>query len=329
MSGALPFERVKREVLVRKESGTSPKFGSAPEKRSTEDLIKYGIINIDKPRGPTSHQVSAFVKHILRLRKTGHSGTLDPKVTGVLPVALANATKITQALLIAGKEYVAIMHIHDDIGEYDIYKACDSFVGKIKQKPPIKSSVRRRERYRRVYYLDIIEIDGRDVLFRAGTEAGTYIRKLIHDIGAKLGSGAHMTELRRTKAGPFSEENLATLQDLQDAYWLYTEKKDDGGLRRIIQPMEDAVEHLPKIWVMDTTVDSLCHGAKLHVPGIAKVEEGIEPDNTVAVMTLKNELVSLARAKMTSRNMAGKNKGIAARSERVFMETGVYPKVEK
>lgn len=329
MSGALPFEHVKREILVRKEAETSPKFGCEPGKRSTKDLIRYGIVNIDKPKGPTSHQVSAYVKQILGLSKSGHSGTLDPKVTGCLPVALANATKITQGLLTAGKEYVAIMHLHNDYEEYTIHEACASFVGKIKQLPPVKSAVKRVERYRRIYYIDIIEIDGRDVLFRVGTEAGTYIRKLIHDIGQKMGSGAHMAELRRTKAGPFNESTFVTLQELKDAYWLYRNKNDEKELRRCIQPMENAVAHLPKIWILDTTVDSLCHGAQLKVPGIAKLESGIEPDNQVAIMTLKNELVAIVIARMTSKDMAGKEKGIAAKSERVFMEPGVYPRIEK
>lgn len=327
--GKLPFEAVKREVLLRKEADTSPKFGCAPEKRKTEDLLKYGVINIDKPKGPTSHQVAAYVKQILGVSKTGHSGTLDPKVTGCLVVAIANATKVAQALLTAGKEYIAIMHIHKEVEEYDILEACDSFVGKIKQLPPIKSSVKRRERYRRVYYLDIIEMDGQDVLFRVGTEAGTYIRKLIHDIGQKLGTGAHMAELRRTKVGPFDESTLVTFQDLQDAFWLYRNKKDDIALRKIIQPMEKAVEHLPKIWVLDTTVDSLCHGATLHVPGIAKLDSGIEKDNIIAIMSLKGELISVAIARMSSKEMIDSKKGIAAKSERVFMEPGVYPRVEK
>lgn len=327
--GKLPFELVKREVLVRKEAETSPRFGSAPEKRGTEDLLKYGVVNIDKPKGPTSHQVAAYVKQILGLKKTGHSGTLDPKVTGSLVVALANATKVAQALLTAGKEYIAVMHLHKDVEEYDIHEACAAFVGKIKQLPPIKSSVKRRERYRRVYYLDIIEIDGKDVLFRVGTEAGTYIRKLTHDIGQKLGTGAHMAELRRTKVGPFDESTLVTFQNLQDAFWVYKNKKDDKELRKLIQPMENAVRHIPKIWVLDTTVNSLCHGATLHVPGIAKAESGIEKENIVAVMTLKDELIALSAAKMSSREMITNKKGIAAKSERVFMEPGVYPRIER
>ena len=327
--GKLPFEAIKREILVRKEAETSPKFGIKPEKRSTEELLKYGVVNIDKPKGPTSHQVSAYVKQILGVSKTGHSGTLDPKVTGALVVAMGNATKVAQSLLTAGKEYIAIMHLHGDFEESPIHEACASFLGKIKQLPPIKSSVKRQLRTRSIYYLDIMEIDGRDVLFRVGTEAGTYIRKLIHDIGQKMECGAHMAELRRTKVGPFDESTIVTMQNLQDAYWVYRNKKDDKELRKCIQPMENAVAHLPKIWVLDTTVNSLCHGALLHVPGISKVESGIEPENIVAIMTLKDELVATAIAKITSREMVKMGRGIAAKSERVFMGPDVYPRVER
>lgn len=329
MSGALPFEQMKRETLVRKESVTSPKFGLDPGTRPTEDLLKYGVVNIDKPRGPTSHQISAYVRDIFGTTKSGHSGTLDPNVTGVLPVALANATKVVQSLLTAGKEYIAIMHLHKDIEEYDIHEACASFVGSIKQLPPVKSAVKRRYRFRKVYYIDIMEIDGRDVLFRTGTEAGTYIRKLVHDIGQKLGCGAHMIELRRTKAGPFGESTLVTLHDLHDALWLYRNKDDDKMLRKFVQPMENAVRHLGKIWVLDTTVNSVCHGATLHVPGISKAESDIMPGDHVAIMTLKGELVALATAKMRSVDMVESERGIAAKSERVFMEPGVYPRIEK
>jgi H/ACA ribonucleoprotein complex subunit 4 len=150
---------------------------------------------VDKPSGPTSHQISAYVKDILAIDKAGHSGTLDPKVTGVLPVTTGRATKGVQLLIKAGKEYVALMHIHKDIDEAEVRKACEEFIGKIQQLPPIRSSVKRQLRTRSIYYFEIIEIEGRDVLFRVGCEAGTYIRKLIHDLGQRLGCGAHMVTL--------------------------------------------------------------------------------------------------------------------------------------
>jgi H/ACA ribonucleoprotein complex subunit 4 len=325
----LPFEKKKPEVLVKKESKSDSNYGCDPEKRSVEELLKYGIVNVDKPKGPTSHQVSAYTQHILNIQKSGHSGTLDPAVTGVLPIALGRATKVVQTLLTAGKEYVAIMHLHQPHEEYEIYQVAEQFVGTIKQMPPVKSAVKRQWRERKVYYLKIIEIQGQDVLFKVGCEAGTYIRKLIHDMGKKLGSGAHMAELRRTKAGPFNEEaNLCTLQDLTDAFYYWKEEGNDTKIRKLVQPMEHAVAHLPKIWITDSTVDAICHGANLAAPGIAELHDSIEPDQMVAIMSLKGELIAYGKALCNAKKMM-EPKGLVVNIMKVFMEPGVYPKMLK
>ncbi len=326
---SLPFESIKRTILTKREAETSPKFGKSPEQRTVPELLNYGIINLNKPDGPTSHQVTSYLKDILKASKAGHSGTLDPGVTGVLPTAIGKATRIVQSLLTAGKEYICLMHLHKDVSEGEIRRVCSEFIGKIRQKPPLKSAVKRVEREREVYYFDILEIEGRDVLFKVGTQAGTYIRKLVHDIGQRIG-GAHMQELRRTKAGPFNEDtNLVSLQDVADAFWFWNNEKNERYIRHCILPMERAVDHLPKIWVMDTTVDAICHGASLAIPGIVKIESNINHGEAIAIMTLKNELVAVAAAKMSSEEIMQSNKGIVAISSQVFMEPGVYPKIEK
>jgi H/ACA ribonucleoprotein complex subunit 4 len=316
----LPFESIKREVLIKKQAETS--LGQDPDKRPVSELIEFGVINLDKPKGPTSHQVSDYIQKILEIKKSGHSGTLEPAVTGVLPVALGRATRIVQTLLKAGKEYTGIMHLHKDVSEEDLRKVVDEFIGKIKQLPPIKSAVKRQVREREVYYFDILEIDGKDVLFRTGVEAGTYIRKLIHDIGQKLG-GAHMAELRRTKAGPFTDKDLVTLQDLADAYHYYKEG-NEKFIRHCIKPIEFAVQHLPKVWVLDTTVSTLTHGVDLKLPGISKLETEIEDKDIVAVMTLKDELIAVGIAKMNSEQMLNEKKGLCVEIHKVFMDPELY-----
>jgi len=316
----------KKELLTKKEYKTNPEYGSVPEKRKTEDIINYGVVNIDKPEGPTSHQVSFYVQQILGLDKSGHAGTLDPKVTGVLPVALGKATRIVEYLLKAGKEYVCLMHIHKNLPEQEIREAMNQFIGKINQLPPKKSSVKRVERERTIYYLEILEIEGQDVLFRVGTQAGTYIRKLCHDIGQKLESGAHMSELRRTKAATFDESTLVTLHDLKDAFDYY-KKGNDKFLRKVIQPVEKVIEFFPSIYVIDTTVDSLCHGSTLKIPGISKLDSNINKGDIIAVMTLKNELIGMGISFMSTEEIMQKNKGIVAKIEKVFMQTGLYPKL--
>jgi len=313
----LPFEKIEREILVKKDS--KGEFGIDPNSRKTEDIIEYGIVNIDKCQGPTSHQISDYVQKILGIKKSGHSGTLDPNVTGVLAIALGRATRIVQTLLPAGKEYICLMHVHKEVGEKKIKKVLEEFVGKIKQMPPIKSAVRRVLRDRNIYYIDLIEIDGQDVLFRVGCQAGTYIRVLCHSMGKKLGCGAHMQELRRTKAGPFNEDSCFTLQDLTDAYFYYKEG-NDKFLRKMIQPIENAVSHLAKVWVDDQAIGSLTHGIDLKVPGVAKIESMIGKDDLVAIMTLKGELVAIGNAAMSSKDVMKKEKGIVVNVNKVFMQ---------
>ncbi|RME55178.1 RNA-guided pseudouridylation complex pseudouridine synthase subunit Cbf5 [Candidatus Woesearchaeota archaeon] len=322
----LPFEKIQRNILQKKQTKTNLDYGTRPEERKIEDYIQYGVVNINKPSGPTSHQVSDYVKKILNLKKAGHSGTLDPKVTGVLPIALGKATKVVQTLLTAGKEYVCLMHVHKKVDEQELRKVMNEFVGDIEQLPPIKSAVKRRIRTRSVYYIDIIEIKEQDVLFRVGCQAGTYIRKLVHDIGVKLKTGAHMAQLVRTKAGPFKFEEMVTLQDLRDAYEIWKENNDEKMLRKVILPMEKAVEHLPKIWISDYAVDPVAHGADLSVPGVVKLNDDINQGDMVAIFTLKDELVALGEALMNAQNIYMKEKGVAVKVKKVFYERKVYPK---
>jgi H/ACA ribonucleoprotein complex subunit 4 len=267
----------------------------------------------------------------MRLTRIGHGGTLDPKVTGVLPVTLEDSTKIVQALLHSGKEYVCVMKLHGDAEEERVRNVLKEFEDLIYQRPPLRASVKRQLRTRRVYYIDLLEKDGRNVLFKVGCEGGTYIRKLCYDIGEILGCGAHMQELRRTRAGPFVENSndRVTLHDV--AYWFaeWEEKKDEKILRKIIQPMEAALALIPKIVVRDSAVDALCHGANLTAPGILSVETGIENGSMLAVFTLKGEAVALAKALVSTEEILNLRHGTVATLERVVMPRGTYPKVWK
>lgn len=319
----------KKEILIKSEEETDPRYGCAPEERNIVDYIKNGIVNIDKPPGPTSHQVVSYVKEILHLNKAGHSGTLDPKVTGCLPTGLENSAKILRTLLPYGKEYVVVMKLHQDASKKRVKKLLKYFVGEIYQKPPLKSAVKRQIRKRNIYYIKFLEKDGKYVLFRVGCEAGTYIRKLCHDIGLILGVGAHMQELRRTKAGPFDETTLVTLHDLKDAYEFYREDGDEKYLRGLIHPMEFGVKHLKKIWVRDGAISAVCHGANLYAPGISKLDTGIERDELIAVFSLKGELVALGRALHNSGKIYETNSGAVVELNRVIMDTDVYPRMWK
>ncbi|RLE45808.1 RNA-guided pseudouridylation complex pseudouridine synthase subunit Cbf5, partial [Candidatus Woesearchaeota archaeon] len=310
----LPWQ-IEREIIVKKDISSDSHLGQDPNNRPIEELINFGVIDLNKPKGPTSHLTAEYVKRILNIKKAGHGGSLDPGVTGVLPIALGRATRIVDALLKAGKEYVGIMHLHKPVSESEIKNVVKEFTGRIVQVPPVKSAVVRKKRERMVYYFEVLEIEGKDVLFKIGCQAGTYIRKICHDIGKRLKCGAHMSELVRTKAGPFTENDWVSLQDLEDAFAFWKEDNNDKFLRYCIKPIEFAVQHLPKVWVQDSAVPTLCHGADLKIPGITRLQTKINKDDAVAIMTGKDELVALGVAKMSSEEIKEKEKGVAVKTE--------------
>jgi H/ACA ribonucleoprotein complex subunit 4 len=327
-SGLLPAERP-RKRLVRIQADTDPKYGKKPSERSLGELMSAGVVPLDKPSGPTSHQVAAWLRNALKVDDVGHGGTLDPKVTGALPVTINGATKVVSALLSAGKEYVAVMRLHEDRNEGEVKRVAAQFVGKINQTPPVRSAVARRPRIRRVYYLDVLETTDRDVLFRVGCQAGTYIRNLCVDMAKALGTKGHMQELRRTRTGLFTESDLVTLHDCVDARVQLDQEGDDSWIRKIVQPPEAITAHLNAIVVRDSAVDAICHGAPLAAIGIAQLDAGIEAGEDIGVYTLKGELVGLGTAQMTSHQILEADKGIAATVPRVVMRKGTYPKTWK
>ncbi len=320
----LPFEEINREILIKRESLTDKKYGKSPEDRTLKELLEGSVICINKPEGPTSHEVADFVKKILRAEKCGHGGTLDPNVSGVLALAINKSTKVMDSLLKAGKEYICVMHLHSEISKDKILESSKQFIGKITQLPPVKSAVKREWREREIYYIDIIEIKGRNVLFKVGCQAGTYIRKLCFDWAKFLKTNGHMQELVRTKAGPFNDNEWYSLQDLKDAFTLYQEGNEEE-LLKILKPVEYATKHLGKIWIIDSSVDSICHGATLSIPGISKINSNIKKDELIAFLTLKNELVALGNALLSSEEIMYNDKGLTVKINKVFMEPEVYP----
>ncbi|MCC7553449.1 MAG: RNA-guided pseudouridylation complex pseudouridine synthase subunit Cbf5 [Methanobacteriaceae archaeon] len=313
-------------MVVVSKSSTNENYGSKPEDRPIKEYISKGIINLDKPSGPTSHEIDSWVKRILKCDRTGHGGTLDPKVTGILPVGIDDATKSIQLLLEAPKEYVCLLRLHDDVNEDKIREVFNEFTGKIYQNPPVKSAVKRELRARNIYYSTIYEIEGRDVLFKIGCEAGTYVRTYCHNVGEVLAVGAHMAELRRTQVGSFNENNnLTTLQDLTDAYHFYLEDGDENYLREAIVPMEKAADYLPKIIIRDSAVDAICHGADLAVGGILSISENIKKNDLIAIFTLKGELVASGHSLLNLEEILISDSGIVVNTNKVFMKTDIYP----
>ncbi len=220
------------------------------------------------------------------------------------------------------------MKLHSEISEDRVKKVLEEFQGSLYQRPPVRSSVKRKLRTRTIYYNDFLEMDKNNVLFKVGCEAGTYIRKLCYDIGEVLGCGAHMQELRRTRVGPFIEgESLVTLHEISYFYSKWQESKDEKMIRKIIYPMEKALELLPKIYVRDSAVDALCHGAHLTAPGVLSLESGIKIGDQIAVLTQKGEAITLSKAFVSSERILKMDHGFVARTERVLMPRGIYPKM--
>lgn len=309
---------------------TNTKYGYYPEDRPIKILFDYGFIAIDKPSGPTSHEVASWVKRILEIDKTGHSGTLDPGTTGILPMGLGEGTKALSVLLFGPKEYYALARLHSLIKIDEIKSILKEFTGEIYQRPPQRSSVRRDTRKRNIYELELVESMDRLVLLRVLCQSGTYVRKLIYDIGEILGPGATMVELRRTRVSHLYEKNgLVKLHDLYNTYQTYKETKEEVKLRQIIQPIENCLIDLPSVIIRDTAVDALCHGAQLAVPGIVSVSDIINIGDMVAVYTLKGEIVGFAESVMTIEQMKTNSKGIAFSMKRLIMKPNTYPKAWK
>ena len=314
------------KMLVVDEEPSDPSHGWAPASRPVEVLLQYGFVPLDKPRGPTSHEVVAWVRKLLSVEKAGHSGTLDPPVSGVLPIGLGHATKALSLLLLFPKEYRGVMRLHSAVPRRQLDEVLAEFSGEIFQRPPQRSSVSRETRTRTVYELEITEAAGNLYLFRCLCQSGTYIRKLVYDMGEVLGVGATMVELRRTMVGPVAESaGLTTLHQLNDAVHLW-KSGEEGPLRKAVLPIEESLGPRGRVVVRDSAVDAVCHGASLGLPGVLSVTDDTSKGDLVAIVSQKGELVAVGRALMPADEMVKLRRGLACNAETVVMQRGTYPK---
>lgn len=279
------------------------------QKKSVKELLEFGIININKSSGKTSFDISDFVRKTLKpfgVRKTSHFGTLDPKVTGVLPIALNRACKLTGYFIGEDKEYIGIMRIHEDVSLEEIKKAIkEKFIGKIIQMPPVRSRVKRQEREREVKEFKLLEKSDKDILFHSIVQGGTYIRKLISDLGDYMKIGAHMLELRRTKACIFKEDDekypSVNLFDFIKAVEKY-ENGDDKLLRKIIIPAEIVSELHQIVEVNESSLERLFTGKPV-LFGDLKNKKKFEKDEIICVF-VENKFVEMAKVTNEKENFA-------------------------
>ncbi len=249
---------------------------------------------LDKPAGPTSHQVDSWVRDILGVEKVGHVGTLDPGATGVLVMAIGRALRLVDVVHELPKEYVCAMRFHSDVPASRIEEKISEFTGEIYQIPPIRSAVARNLRVRTIYGYSNVEIDGRSVLFRVKCESGTYIRSLCTDIGYACGTMAQMQDLRRLSTGPFSETEMITLQQLSD-YELMRQKGDQSYLEKCFIPMEKFFSDYPKIIVKTSAIANISHGSDLYPGGIKAVVGNPRKGDRVCVISENNDILGTGR----------------------------------
>lgn len=321
-------------------SFTQQSKGSRPESRKIQDYLNNGVIYLDKPRNPSSHEVVTWIKNIfekLNIEKTGHGGTLDPQVSGVLSVYLNRGTRLCKVAQNAGKEYVCICKLDGEVEEKEFKKALNFFTGQLVQRPPAICAVKRNIRLREVYKNEFLEINTVKekneknieslvtyALFKTSCQAGTYIRTLCQHIGLYLGHEAVMTELRRTRSGTITEDQIVTMHDVLDAVHMYQKYNNEIYLRRVVHPVENSLKHYKRIFIKDSAVAALCSGAKLSICGVIMLDPLIELDEIIVCLTLKGEAVCLGKALITSAEMKVIDHGFVAKIERVIMEKGIY-----
>jgi len=261
-----------------------------PEDRSPAALLGFGVVNLDKPPGPSAHQVAGWVRDLagdaladrrgsddpgpddrtVSVDRAAHAGTLDPKVTGSLPLMLGDATRIAQVFDDSVKEYVTVLELHGPPPS-DFEAIVAEFEGEVLQKPPRKSAVKRRLRVREIHTLEVLERDGRRALLRVRCESGTYIRKLCHDLGLALGTGAHMGDLRRTATGTFDDTSLVSMESFVDALAFWVEDDDPTALRAVVDPAERALVTLPRVTIAPSAARQVAEGAPVYAPGVIEV----------------------------------------------------------
>ena len=306
-------------------------MGSSPLSRSLNEHLKYGVINLDKPSNPSSHEVVAWVKRILKIEKTGHSGTLDPKVTGCLIICLNRATRLAKSQQGAGKEYVGVLKLHHDFegGRKVLQDAVEQLTGALFQKPPAISAVKKQLRIRNIYQMKLLDVDfeSNQAVFWCSVEAGTYVRTLCEHLGLLVGTGGQMDELRRVRSGAMNENKyLYTMHDLLDAQHLYENTKDETYLRRVIKPLELLLTGLPRVVIKDSCVNSICYGAKLLVPGVLRYSSKLVVNKECVIMTTKGEAVAVGICLMTPAEIYSCEHGIAVKIKRVIMDRDTYPR---
>ena len=315
-----------QKLILDSKAETNNAIGGHPDSRSVEQRLASGFILLDKPAGPTSHQVASWVRDLFGLERLGHGGTLDPFATGVLPLLAGKSMKVTKKILTHKKTYIAIFRCAEEPDDASLETAMSRLTGRVYNVPPEISAVKVQVRTRKISNFEIIERNGNDILTRIDCEAGTYVRTMARDLGLMLGYKVELKELRREKSGRFELSKCVTLQEVADAYWLWKECDKPEALLKMIHPVEKLVLDLPAAHVKDSAAAAIAHGAPLLRPGIVDVDGGISSGKEIAIFTLKDELVGIVKLTVDTNQLPNMDSGEVARPSMVLLEQDLYPR---
>ena len=314
-------------IIFDKDAVTNPKFGSVPSERSLDELLGSGILLVKKPRGPTSHQLTAWIRNILGISKIGHGGTLDPMATGLLTILCGRATRLTDIILKGDKRYISIIRFGRDIDSNELEELLNSLVGEIYNVPPKESAVKVQVRTRTITSLSLLDFDSssRIAAVEISCVAGTYIRTLTRDIGLLLNTSCEMLELHRDRTSIFDESMACNMHQLADAIFLWKEHNDERSLRKLLTPVETILAKIPSIMIKDGAVAAMTHGAPLARPGVVNASSGISSGSLVVISSMKGEAVAVANTSVDIDEVLNMTKGQVAVAKSVLMPTGIYP----
>ncbi len=314
------------KIILDEKAVTNSAIGHHPDSRDVEQRLASGFILLDKPAGPTSHQVASWVRDLFGLDRLGHGGTLDPFATGVLPLLAGKSMKVTKKVLTHNKTYIAVFRCAEEPEDEALSSAMEKLTGRIFNVPPEISAVKVQVRTRRIYDFEMIERNGKDVLTKIICESGTYIRTMARDLGLILGYNVELKELRREKSGVFDLSMCVTLQQVADAYWLWNECDKPDALLKIIQPVEKLLLEIPSAVVKDSAAAAIAHGAPLLRPGIVNIDEGITSGKEIAIFTMKDEAVGIVKLTVDSDKLSTMESGEVARPSMVLLDQDLYPR---
>lgn len=314
------------KLILDTKAETNNAIGGHPDSRTVEQRLASGFILLDKPAGPTSHQVASWVRDLFGLERLGHGGTLDPFATGVLPLLAGKSMKVTKKVLTHKKTYIAIFRCAEEPDADALASAMKRLTGRVYNVPPEISAVKVQVRTRKISTFDMIERNGKDFLTRIECEAGTYVRTMARDLGLMLGYKVELKELRREKSGRFELSKCVTLQEVADAYWLWKECDKPDALLKMIQPVEKLVLDMPAAHVKDSAAAAIAHGAPLLRPGIVDIDDKITSGKELAIFTLKEELVGIVKLTVDTNQLPNMDSGEVARPSMVLLEQDLYPR---